>query len=268
MKVRFRNALFSAAAVSASLSNDFAIAGAWTLPEGEGLTISKAEYVTASASFDGAGNPAPGKFRKLHMEAYAEYGLTDAITLVGQIDYDTSWLETEGEPAISDGFGRFSIWGRARLWRGQTDVASIQAGLEIAGDRAGVNLPALGAEPSAVSARALFGRGFSTALGAGFLDLQAGALFRDEDAPTQAEFDLTAGHWFWDDLLVMGQLFTTYSVERRDADPLDYDQTKGTLSVGWRSAETTTLVLGASADLATRRLEPTRSISLSLWKSF
>ena len=88
-----------------------AAGGAWTQPDGAGIVISKVEYVTAPASFDGAGAPAEGDFYKLHVESYVEFGLTDAITLVGQVDYDTSWIETAGEPAVSEGFGRFGLWG-------------------------------------------------------------------------------------------------------------------------------------------------------------
>jgi len=245
-----------------------AAGGAWTQPDGAGIVISKVEYVTAPASFDGAGAPAEGDFYKLHVESYVEFGLTDAITLVGQVDYDTSWIETAGEPAISEGFGRFGLWGRARVWADGADVASVQAGVEFPGDRSGVNIPALGAEPAAVSVRGLYGRGFSDDWGSGFLDLQAGLLLRDEDAPTQAEFDLTVGHWLWDNFLVMGQLFNTYSLERRADDLQDYDETKAALSAGWKATEDSTIVLGVSADVATRNLEPTRSVFLSLWKTF
>lgn len=253
--------------VAACLSSQ-AAAGAWTQEKDAGLTISKIEYATASVGFDGAGEPVPGDFHKLHAEAYVEYGLLDGFTLVGQVDYDTSWLETQGEAAVSEGIGRIGVWGRARLWRGESDVVSAQAGVEIPGDRSGVNAPALGAEPGAVSIRGLFGRGFANDWGSGFLDLQAGPLLRDEGAPAQMEVDLTAGFWFAGDFLLMGQVFNTYSLDRRADDPQDYDETKGQLTVGWRATEDTTILLGASADLATRRLEPTRSVFLSLWRSF
>lgn len=242
--------------------------GAWTQPEGAGIFISKVEYATASASFDGAGEPAEGEFYKLHAEAYGEYGLIDSVTLVGQVDYDTSWLDTEGEAAMSEGIGRLGAWARVRVWSGQTDVASVQAGVELPGDRSGVNLPALGFEPASFSLRGLFGRGFSDSWGSGFLDVQAGLLLRDEDAPTQAELDLTAGHWFREDFLLMGQLFNTYSLDRRASDPQDYDETKAAISIGWKATEESTFVLGASADLATRNLEPTRSAFLSVWRTF
>jgi len=243
-------------------------AGAWTQAEDAGIVISKVEYATADAAYDGAGAPAAGEFRKLHSEAYVEYGVTDWLTAVGQFDYDTSWLETEGETTASESVSRYSLWGRVRLWRGETDVVSVQAGVELPGDRSGVNTPALGAEPAAITIRALFGRGFSTGWGGGFLDLQGGLDLRDEDAPAQAVLDLTAGQRLFDDFLLMGQVFNTYSLDQRAGDAQDYDQTTGALSVGWKFDETSTILLGASADLATRNLEPMRSVFVSLWRTF
>lgn len=256
------------AAASWSLAPNPAESGAWTPAQGTGVVISKVEYETASSSFDGSGEPADGEFHKLHVEAYGELGVTDFFTLVGQVDYDLSWLDTEGEPAISEGFGRFGLWGRTRLWSGQSDVVSVQAGLEVPGDREGLNAPKLGAEPASISARGLFGRGYSSDWGPGFLDAQAGILFRDEDAPTQAELDLTAGHFFFEDIMLLGQFFNTYSLAHLESDPLDFDESKIVLSVGWKAVENSTILLGVSADVATRGIEPSRSVFISHWKSF
>lgn len=245
-----------------------AAAGAWTQPEGAGITISKIEYSTAATSFDGAGESVSGTFHKLHAETYTEYGLTDAITLIGQIDYDTSWLETTGEPAISEGIGRIGLWTRARVWRNDTDVASAQVGVEFPGGRSGLNAPALGAEPRAVSLKGLYGHSYADDWGNAFLDAQAGVLLRGEDAPAQVELDLTAGRWLADEFLLMGQLFNTFSLNRRADGPQDYDETRGVVSIGWKATEDTTLLLGVSADLATRGLEPQRGAFFSVWKTF
>ncbi len=268
MKLRSQWVAFAFAGFTGASFPTQGSGGAWTPPAGEGVFISKVEYVTANAQFDGSGAPAAGEFYKMHVEGYGEYGLSDWFTLVGQVDYDLSWLNTEGEPAISEGFGRFGIWGRTRLWSGKADVASVQAGIELPGDRSGLNAPVLGAEPGSISVRGLWGRGYSSEWGPGFLDVQAGFLLRDEDAPTQAELDLTAGHWVLDDVMALAQLFNTYSLDYRMYDPLDYDQSKASFAAGWRVSDQSTVLLGVSADVATRNLEPTKSVFLSLWRNF
>ncbi len=268
MTARSQFRILAAAFLGCAFAPSPAVGGAWTPAQGTGVVISKVEFETASAKFDGAGDPAAGDFYKLHVEAYGELGLTDFFTLVGQVDYDQSWIETEGEPAASEGFGRFALWGRTRFWTGQTDVASVQAGFEIPGDREGLNAPKLGAEPAAVSVRGLYGRGYSSDWGTGFLDAQAGLLFRAEGAPTQAELDLTAGHFFFEDIMLLGQFFNTYSLEHLENDPLDFDESKASLALGWKAVENATILLGVSADVATRGIEPSRSVFISHWRTF
>src|ERR1043165_2718575 len=86
-------ACFCALALLSSSRN--AVAGAWTLPEGDTQIISGVIYSTATESFDDTGGTVPTIYRKILLQSYAEHGLTDDITLLVAPEYA---IATEGGP--------------------------------------------------------------------------------------------------------------------------------------------------------------------------
>jgi len=70
-------------AAGASLAATPALAGAWVQPKGRAQVIVKAEAMEADSGFDPAGDerPLPAPQQDDALSVFAEYGLTDRLTL-------------------------------------------------------------------------------------------------------------------------------------------------------------------------------------------
>ncbi|MEO0423596.1 MAG: autotransporter outer membrane beta-barrel domain-containing protein [Pseudomonadota bacterium] len=77
-------------------------AGAWTLPKGEGYNKIAFNYFEATDTF-GPGAEGFERFSDLTLNYYAEYGLHDKLTLIGQLP--VRWSENETVTGSTDNFG-------------------------------------------------------------------------------------------------------------------------------------------------------------------
>lgn len=250
------------AALLAALCADAAAAGAWTQAPGAGFVSFGANYYAT----DG------GTYEETATALYLEYGLREAITVGGA--FETSSPVGVSSGADSDvtlsGFARF------RLHTGpQGDPFSAQVGYIAAADDALKGLSgAEGPRPDEVSRedevdlRLLYGRGFSSALGPGWLGVEAGARLRLGESADEARLDLTAGVRPSDDWVVFAQAFGTLGLRNNEPFGADYDALKLAPSVGYVLSERATVVLGVEQDVAGRNIDDGTRVRLSLWLDF
>lgn len=190
-----------------------AMAGAWTQPKGQGQVIVKGAVMGADEGYDTAGElrPLPAEREDRDVEIFAEYGLTDRLTLQFKGDWQS------GEDAFVDyeGRGPTEIGVTWQAWRDDRTAVSLYAGYAQAGAgrNAGYAAPGLGDrdwELRGSVGRSLGGPGSGwvgrLAPDRSFVELQAARRMRD-GLPDETRIDATLGTHLGDEWMVLGQAF-------------------------------------------------------------
>ncbi len=181
------------------------------MPEGASQVIVTAAYSFADEALNAGGNGFDiEKFEKFELRGYAEYGFTDWATVVLQPELRS---KSQGDER-SVGFGRVDFGLRARVWKNDFAVASIEVSASAPGQRDKL-IPLNGGDTDwEFDVRALYGRGFDFASRHGFADIQLGFKHRVDEPADEVALDLTLGFDLTDDMFVMGQSFNRVSVGR------------------------------------------------------
>lgn len=192
---------------AAALAPGLAEAGAWNQPKGQGQVIIKYEDVRGDEGFDPDGVVLPLLGERLDRAArlFAEYGLTDTLTLQVKTDWQ------QGRDAFIDyeGRGLLEIGVSWQAWRDDWNAVSLYAGYADAGEgrNAGYAAPGVGERDWEVRVSA--GRSIQSnrrwAPRDGFVEIQAARRIR-EGLPDEVRVDLTVGarHGDW---LLLAQAF-------------------------------------------------------------
>jgi hypothetical protein len=168
--------------------------------------IVKYESMRADQGFDPSGDPAalPAERRDEAFAVFAEYGLTDRLTLQLKGDWQA------GEDAFVDyeGRGPVEVGVTWQAWRDERTAVSLYAGYADDGDgrNAGYAPPGVGGQDYEM--RASLGRsfgGWGAATGT-FIDLQAARRLRDGLAD-ETRIDATVGAHLGDDWMVLAQAY-------------------------------------------------------------
>lgn len=185
-----------------------AAAGAWTRPRGKTQVILKFEEMRADRGFnpDGVRVDLPAERRDTSAGVFAEYGLTDRLTL----QFKGDWQSGEDAFVEFEGRGPLELGVTWQAWRDDQTAVSLYAGYARGGEgrNAGYASPGQGEQDWEV--RASIGRSFEARWGAipprTFFELQAARRMR-EDLPDEVRLDVTAGTRFGDDWMVLIQAF-------------------------------------------------------------
>lgn len=221
-------------------------AGAWTQDPG-------AVFASVSADRrDGVSTAA----------AYAEWGALDGLTLGG--GYEATQRDHGADPD-----GEASAFARLRLWTGPNgDPLSVQiTGFRAIRGREAPDAPERDLQ-DAVDLRALYGRGFASALGPGWLNAEAGHRWRLGRGADEWRLDLTAGVRPAPRVLVYAQSFNTIGRRNNDDFGGDYDAHKLAVNAGFELTPRFTLVLGAEREVAGRNIDHATRVKLGLWARF
>lgn len=185
-----------------------AAAGAWTRPKGKAQAIFKLEQMTADEGFDPNGEvaPLPAERRDVTAGVFAEYGLTDTLTLQLKGDWQS------GEDAFVDFEGRGPIeigvtWG---VWRDAKTAVSLYAGYAEGGEGRNAGYAAPGEGDSDWEARLSAGRNFEGGSGLfrspSFIELQVARRLR-EGLPDETRVDVTHGVHLGENWLLLNQAY-------------------------------------------------------------
>lgn len=204
--MKFVGGLLAAMALLATAGS--AAAGPWSQPKGQGQIILKYEAMEADRGFDMDGVLAdlPADRRDTVLGVFAEYGLTDRLTLQFKGDWQS------GEDAFVDFEGRGPVelgitW---QIWRDDRAAVSFYAGYADGGEGRNAGYAAPGVGDSDWEVRASVGRSFGGAgrwgPKASFVELQAARRMR-AGLPDETRVDATAGAHLNDDWMVLAQAF-------------------------------------------------------------
>lgn len=202
-------ALVTAAAGLACVGIEAAWGGAWLMPPGEGQVIADTFFSESTRAFDAQGHliPVPS-FRKFELGTYIEYGLTNWLTLVAAPSYDRIHNPPPGQSY--NGLGESEVAARVGLYRTDTSVLSLQAGLRSPGGSFANSLgPFEVRRAASLDVRGMAGRNVVVAGMEGFAEAQAGYRFYAAGQPGEWRIDLTMGLRPFPKVLVMLQSFTS-----------------------------------------------------------
>ncbi len=189
------------------------VAGPWTQARGHGQVIVKYEDMRAERGFDPDGSLAdlPGERRDTVAGVFAEYGVTDRLT----VQFKGDWQSGEDAFVDYDGRGPLEIGVTWQVWRDERAAASLYAGYADGGEGRNAGYAAPGVGDSDWEVRASVGRSFGGSSSGGlgrwgpggsFIDLQAARRMR-QGLPDETRIDATAGVHLTDDWMVLAQAF-------------------------------------------------------------
>ncbi len=185
-----------------------AVAGPWTRSKGEGHWIVKVESMQADRGFDPDGSLAdlPAERRDTVFGLFAEYGLTDRLT----VQFKGDWQSGEDAFVAYEGRGPVEFGVTWQAWRDERAAVSLYAGYADGGEGRNAGYAAPGEGDSDWEVRASVGRSFD---GSGrwggrgsFIDLQAARRMR-QGLPDETRIDATAGAHLDDEWMMLAQAF-------------------------------------------------------------
>lgn len=235
-------------------------AGAWTRPPGSVFVAAGASYFTVGGDFP---------YEESTISTYAEVGVVETVTLGGAVERKQPLGENAvlGDETTVSGFARF------RLHEGpQGDPLSIQIGAEKLIDPSSEESRPRRDESTNVEARLQYGRGFGTALGAAFVDVQGAFRLNRDAAADELRLDVTAGLAPAPGWLLLLQSFNTIGLRNPDvAGELvgeDFDVYKIAPSVGY-DLGAATILFGLTQEIGGRNLDALgRRWRVSFWREF
>jgi len=259
-----------AALIPSMCGAETALAGAWTLPAGEGQIISTTLYDTANRAFDADRDLVDDVFfQKIESSIFVERGLTDRITFVGSTSYQTVNYTAESGPDAFEGLGDISIGLRYNVSSGSDWVLSVQPSFVIDGGGETIPDADLGAGNNSVDLRILYGRSGKFIARPYFLDAQMGTRIRSSGDVTKWYMDLTGGYHVSERLTLISQAFLTNTNGQTLAQdiilPNQSFKVQGSIVVKLR--ETLSLQVGAFQTLAGKNIVEEKAGFIGIWLS-
>lgn len=246
-----------------------ALAGAWTLPAGEGQAIATVAAASASSRFTtDRESEETARFDKTEGNLLVEYGLTDAVTARARLEAEMLSFSDRPENDKA-GLGFADVGARVRLYQRGGFVGSVEGTV-----RLGSASDVPGYEPdgrryvSEYEARALAGYGFEIKGYATFVNGEVAYRVRDGLGPDEVRVDLTTGVRPRDDVLVLVQSFSTFGLARPETAILGHEGHKLQLSGVYDVGEAVSLQAGAFSSVAGRDTLEERGGFAAVWYRF
>ncbi len=265
----FRRIVFAASLpLASSLASSPARAGAWTPDQGHGEIIVTTFFEQAGVAYDQIGRFTPTPFyRSAQATAYVAYGVTDWLAAIVLPSVQSSSLGAPENQRYT-GLGDSEIAVQARVWRDDSTVISVLAGVRAATSGGATNSWLQGPNQPEYDFQLLLGHNVSLRDFSGFLDFAAGYRLVGGSTPNEGHFDATFGLYATPELLVLAQSFNTISAASSNPQTPQWAQAKAQLSLvyqfsaGWRAQASGYVTL---AGLNAYR---ENGLLLGLWRKF
>ena len=242
-------------AAACLLAAGHAAAGAWTRAPGEGFVAQSVRFF--STEFTGKGDE---PFRRASSDTYVEYGLREGLTIGGQLTFG------QRGDGRQEGFARGFL--RARLWRGELGVVSVEAGAGYPVLDAATPLDITKDQTADARLGVNYGRGWSASFGSGWFDAALYGRYRSQSPADELRLDLTAGYKPDDDWVFLAQSFTTMGLRNEGFTGADFDVTKLSLSVGYKILGGRTMLFSLTQDLLGRNISLGTEAAVTIWTEF
>lgn len=198
-------ALLVSGTLAGTLVPQLAWAGAWNPPKGHGQVIVKYEPAWSVQRFNADGVRVPLAHERTDevVSVWAEYGLTDRVTMLLKSD----WQDSDDGTRQYRGMGPTELGVRYRLLEGAAGVASVQASYvtDSQGRNAAWGSPGEGAQE--LDLRFLAGRSFVFRKRQHFAEVQIARRWRDS-LPDETRIDATLGVHISSKHTLLSQIYT------------------------------------------------------------
>ncbi|MCC2097588.1 MAG: hypothetical protein KDJ29_11895 [Hyphomicrobiales bacterium] len=248
-----------------------AVAGSFLQPAGHGQVIVTTRFERSDRYFDHSGKLIPVRnYRKLELQAWSEYGLSDATTLIfapSVSDMRTSVPPTPVHRAMSirNIYARVEAGARFRLYRSAESVFSVQATAGLGGKVGGGASFGLRQERNEFDIRFLYGRHIRIRDRSGFLDIQGGYRLRS-GAANEWRADLTFGLQLHERWTLLLQSFNQLS-GKRGLTPAKRSS-KLQASLVYQLYRNWSLQAGVFTTVAARNARRDSGMIAAVWRSF
>ena len=241
-------------------------AGPWTMKDGEGRLITSVIYSHSAKSFDSSGNSAEAPdYDQLMAFLMTEYGVTDDFTVIA--NPGVKWVGIEGE---EDDFGLDSIelGGRYRLFHDDRLVISAQVSGFVPGTLRNEPVPQISGNRPQFDARLQVGYGFNLGKLSGFTSVEGGYRVRLGAPPDEFRGDATLGIHASDRLMLIGNLFNTWSNGSGKSGIPSYRYSNLYAGGVYKVSPRFSLQLGGLATVSGRNALRERGVYSGFWLSF
>lgn len=253
-------------------------AGAWTLPEGQGHSISQFHYYATDSYVDAGGNASQRTpYKKMSLYQHLEYGLEDDLTLGMSVEAHHVETKLDVIPRAertSNGLGNTSVFLRQSIHETEASVASVQGTVIL--PVPAKEFPNLGHDRMDAEIRTLYGFKPDWFDAEDYVNLKAAYRYRGGDAEDQWRFELAGGFKKDEDSswVYMPQAFITVPVgsvsggnQEFDASD-DYEQVTVQFSTLYKFTDDLGLQFGAYQEIYGRNTGQGRGQFAAIWHSF
>jgi|TARA_R110002096_G_scaffold23867_1_gene75693 hypothetical protein len=246
-----------------------ALAGAWPQPKGETEVIISVTQALAHRTFDQTGNAVSrGRFKKVEIQVYVEHGLTDRVTLVGEVARSTDKTEAFDRQFTDTEFRRVELGARAHLFTWDETLYSLDA-LAI------LNTSSAGDDPAASQSGDMdYEVAVSTGAPVMFMGLfgfsaqRFAYRYRPGIRPAVASADATLGLNWGPDWMTLLKSNTEYSIGRTPSPQGHYWSSKAELSVVHRLQPGFAVEVGTFRTFVGRNVLKETGLKLAFWYDF
>jgi protein XagA len=255
----------AAAALAAFAVPNWALAGAWTQPEGSGLLIGTL-YGWLGDGLPWGGNPAV-KQNRFDAQTYVEYGVTNEFTIFGQTALERYALSRPAENTYT-GLDYSDLGMRAKLWSTGGWILSGEATLFLPGAYDSHAPAQAGDTGGAAEGRLL--AGYSVPLGAmaAFFDAEFGYRLRSAGPPDEWHGDVTVGLKPTSGIMVMIQEFTTVSGASTNPGFPSWRTTVLEASIVYALGARWSVQFGLFTSVLAVRTNTAHGATLAVWRTF
>lgn len=231
---RGTRAFLAAIALSFCLP-DHSLAGAWTQAENQGLLVLNATYYGTSEYFDDLGQLQPQRhFGKQELNAYAEWGFTDTLTVGANLFANRVRQADKSNLSLSD----TEFFLRQRLYRDDERVISLQPLIKLPSLSRDDRTPRSGSKSTDIELALLYGENLSLLSDRDFSDTTLAIRHRTNGNAPQWRYETRLGLYPFEQWLVMPAFTITQSISPEPAPfvesgDLDYSLMKAELTVAY-----------------------------------
>lgn len=208
------------------------------------------------------------RFGRIDSELYAEYGLTQRMTLGGKAVYGTSFATNAESIDAGSGFSEIEISAQRQLYKsngaaGAVRISVIRPSRFQSGARNALLSNGVDAELSA-----LYGRNISGGPIRVFIVAEAAYRKRFSDSADQIRLHAQTGINFSPRIFFLADAFSELSLRNESNGGADYDIIKLQPSLVLSLRNRWALQAGITEEIAGRNIEPGRTLFIGLWRDF
>ncbi len=244
-------------------------AGAWPKPEGETEVIVSVTHSLAHRTFDPTGNAVSrGRFRKIETQIYVEHGLTNRITLIGEVARSSDTTEAFNRQFDDTSFRRVELGARAYLFTWEETLYSLDALVALHA--------ASGGDDPAASQSGDVDYEFALSTGApfkflglnGFNAQRIAYRYRPGNRPSETSVDATIGLHWGSDWITMLKSTTENSIGKTPSPRGHYWSSKTEFSIVHRLEPGFAIEAGALRTFLGRNVLKETGFKLAFWYGF